>query len=152
MFLGIITYLDTVKGFKMDYSAISEQRETQSYVFSSVGAILLGFERFWVSLGIITYPRHLNKIIWGIIGGLEKRHTITIAFLDETRYHDYRQQNRAVSNGYWRTQWSHNNGYQDYLLKCFTAHVCMNMIAERTRNVKRLAIFVRLYFLCHKTQ
>ena len=24
MFLGIITYLDTVKGFKMDYSAISE--------------------------------------------------------------------------------------------------------------------------------
>ena len=28
--------------------------------------------------------------------GLEKRHTITIAFLDETRYHDYRQQNRAV--------------------------------------------------------
>ena len=49
-----------------------------------------------MSLGIITYPRHLNKIIWGIIGGLEKRHTITIAFLDETRYHDYRQQNRAV--------------------------------------------------------
>ena len=30
------------------------------------------------------------------MGGLEKRHTITIAFLDETRYHDYRQQNRAV--------------------------------------------------------
>ena len=65
---------------------------------------------------------------------------ITIAFLDETRYHDYRQQNRAVSNGYWRTQWSHNNGYQDYPLKCFTAHVCMNMIAERTRNVKHKSL------------
>ena len=48
MFLGIITYLDTVKGFKIDYSA-----------FYDID-------------------------------------TITIAFLDETRYHDYRQQNRAV--------------------------------------------------------
>lgn len=76
----------------------------------------------------------------GKYGGLEKRHTITIAFLDETRYHDYRQQNRAVSNGYWRTQWSHNNGYHDYPLKCFTAHVCMNMIAERTRNVKHKSL------------
>ena len=27
MFLGIITYLDTVKGFNIDYSEISEQRE-----------------------------------------------------------------------------------------------------------------------------
>lgn len=51
----------------------------------------------------------------------------------------------STSNG-------HQNGYQDYPLKCFTAHVCMNMIAERTRNVKRLAIFVRLYFLCQETQ
>ena len=55
MSLGIITYLDTVKGFKMDYSAISEGDTSQSYVFSSVGAIILGFERFWVWLGIITY-------------------------------------------------------------------------------------------------
>ena len=29
MFLGIITYLDTVKGFNLDYSAISEQKKTQ---------------------------------------------------------------------------------------------------------------------------
>lgn len=33
------------------------------------------------------------------------------------------------------TQQGHQNGYHDYPLKCFTAHVCMNMIAERTRNV-----------------
>ena len=74
MFLGIITYLDTVNGFKMDYSAFSEQRETQSYVFSSVGATLWGIFRLYGSLGIITYPRHLNKIIWGIIG--EKTHNL----------------------------------------------------------------------------
>jgi hypothetical protein len=46
------------------------------------------------------------------------------------------------------TQQGHQNGYTTYPLKCFTAHVCMNMIAERTQNVKRLAIFVRLSFLC----
>ena len=33
-----------------------------------------------MSLGIITYPRHLNKIIWGIIGGLEKRHKSLLHF------------------------------------------------------------------------
>ena len=101
----------------MDYSAFSEGDTAQSHVFCDSWYTLLGIFRFYVSLGIITYPRHLNKIIWGIIGGLEKRHTITIAFLDETRYHDYRQQNRAVSNGYWRTQWSHNNGYIGYPLR-----------------------------------
>ena len=40
----------------------------------------------------------------------------------------------------------HQNGYQDYPLKCFTAHVCMNMIAERTRNVKSLVIFAGSIF------
>lgn len=38
------------------------------------------------------------------------------------------------------TQQGHQNGYQDYPLKCFTAHVCMNMIAERTRNVKHKSL------------
>ena len=50
------------------------------------------------------------------------------------------------------TQQGHQNGYHNYPLKCFTAHVCMNMIAERTRNVKSLVIFVRLSFLCQETQ
>lgn len=76
----------------------------------------------------------------GKYGGLEKRHTITIAFLDETRYHDYRQQKELSERSVTSTSSGHNNGYQDYLLKCFTAHVCMNMIAERTRNVKHKSL------------
>ena len=46
MFLGIITYLDTVKGFKIDYSAFSEGDTEESHVFSSVKAIIWGYERF----------------------------------------------------------------------------------------------------------
>lgn len=73
------------------------------------------WEPFTALLDVLRYhyiPLTPKDAYTGKYGGLEKRHTITIAFLDETRYHDYRQQNRAVSNGYWRTQWSHNNGYR----------------------------------------
>ena len=89
----------------------------------------------------------------GKYGGLEKRHTITIAFSDETRYHEYIDNKIELSSlSETNTQQGHQNGYQDYPLKCFTTHVCMNMIAERTRNVKSLVIFVRLSFLCQETQ
>ena len=67
-------------------------------------------------LGIITYL-DTSKVFKTAYSAFYDIDTITIAFLDETRYHDYRQQNRAVSNGYWRTQWSHNNGYIGYPLR-----------------------------------
>lgn len=38
------------------------------------------------------------------------------------------------------TQQGHHNGYHDYPLKCFTAHVCMNMIAELKQNVKHKSL------------
>lgn len=38
------------------------------------------------------------------------------------------------------TQQGHQNGYHDYPLKCFTAHVCMNMIAELKQNVKHKSL------------
>ena len=89
----------------------------------------------------------------GKYGGLEKRHTITIAFYAGNMYHEYIDNKIELSSlSETNTQQGHQNGYTDYPLKCFTAHVCMNMIAERTRNVKSLVIFVRLYFLCRKTQ
>ena len=53
----------------------------------------------WAFLSVVRYPyipSTPKDAYMGKYGGLEKRHTITIAFPDETRYHDYRQQNRAV--------------------------------------------------------
>ena len=68
------------------------------------------------------------------------RHTITIAFQRENMYHEYIDNKIELSSlSIYGTQQGHQNGYTDYPLKCFTAHVCMNMIAERTRNVKSLA-------------
>ena len=50
------------------------------------------------------------------------------------------------------TQQGHQNGYHDDPWNCVTAHVCMNMIAERTRNVKRLAnIRYALFFMSEDT-
>ena len=60
------------KGFKMDYSEFSEGDTSQNTVFSSVGAIIWGFERVWAWVGIITYPRHLRMLIWANIGGWRK--------------------------------------------------------------------------------
>ena len=83
----------------------------------------------------------------------QKKSATCIAFYDGNMYHEYIDNKIELSSlSIGSTQQGHQNGYLDYPLKCFTAHVCMNMIAERTRNVKRLAIFVRLSFLCQKTQ
>ncbi len=65
----------------------------------------------------------------GKYGGLEKRHTITIAFPDETRYHDYRQQNRAVREKCYQHFKRPPERISGLSIQCFTAHVCMNMIA-----------------------
>ncbi len=80
----------------------------------------------------------------GKYGGLEKRHTITIAFyagnftdLDfpnmlgitiafyaGNMYHEYIDNKIELSSlSESNTQQGHQNGYQDYPLKCFTAHV-----------------------------
>ena len=77
----------------------------------------------------------------GKYGGLEKRHTITIAFLAETRYYEHIDNKIELSSlSATNTQQGHQNGYQDYPLKCFTAHVCMNMIAELKQNVKHKSL------------
>lgn len=65
----------------MDYSAFYDIDTAQSHVFCDSWYTLLGIFRFYVSLGIITYPRHLNKIIWGIIGDMLDKDNIPLDLL-----------------------------------------------------------------------
>ena len=66
----------------------------------------------------------------GKYGGLEKRHTSLLHFPMKhgIMITDNKIELSSLSES--NTQQGHQNGYQDYPLKCFTTHVCMNMIAE----------------------
>ena len=56
-------------------------------------------------------------------------------------YHEYIDNKIELSSlSDTHTQQGHQNGYQDYPLKCFAAHVCMNMIAELKQNVKHKSL------------
>lgn len=64
-----------------------------------------------------------------------------IAFYDGNMYHKHIDNKIELSSlSATNTQQGHQNGYQDYPLKCFTAHVCMNMIAELKQNVKHKSL------------
>ena len=104
----------------------------------------------WAFLSVVRYnyiPSTPKDAYTGKYRGLEKRHTITIAFLDETRYYDYRQQNRAVLVEYWHYSAGPPERIPGLSIEVFYSS-CMNMIAERTRNVKSLAdIRSALFFM-----
>lgn len=60
--LGVIGYLDTVTCLKMDYSEVYEGDTVQNAVNCNCWYTLSMIFCVYVSLGIIAYPRYLNKI------------------------------------------------------------------------------------------